>query len=354
MSTIFYSMCGEGLGHCARAMAVMEHMPQHDFYVFTYGDGFKYLQENPLPNMKQVFEINGMSFGMKNGSVDFINTIQSAIKLSHNGHKRNKKFMLELAGQLNPKMAIVDWEPSLPRAAKTLDIPVVSVDSQHKFRFDDMKGFPWWLKVYSFFAGLFCGIMVPNAKHHVLCTFQSDLIERKKGVTLAQCLIRKNIASIPKVLGDSLLVYVRQEEIARKMLDSILKSDTPVRPIICYGVRLDNEYPQVTFRDRSYMQFAYDLANCKAVFTTAGIQLVGEARYYGKPSFVVPIPGQYEQSVNGRYVDVLKLGTCVPMHKLTPQSVTDFLNTYNEGIPASENGVHDVIRVVEHYLQEGD
>jgi len=352
MSTIFYGMCGEGLGHCGRSLALIENLPQHQFVVFTYADACKYLQNLQIPNA-QVVEINGLEFDEKNGRVQTLGTIKKALKFVWSGFSKNKKQVRELAAQMKPDLFLTDWEPTSPRMAAELDVPCVSIDSQHKFRFYAAGDLPLGLKAYSYATGLFCRMMVPKADHHIIATFQSDLIERKKGITLSQSLIRKQFADLPRVPGEHLLVYVRQEEIARKILDSILASDTPVCPIICYGVHLDSEYPQVTFKDLSYSGFALDLAHCKAVFSTAGTQLIGESRYYGKPICVVPIPAQHEQSINANHVNLLRLGVGVKMKEMGPQTVNQFLDTFGEGIPFSENGVNDAVKVVEHYLAKG-
>lgn len=352
MSTIFYSMCGEGLGHSARAISLIEYLPQHDFHVFTYEpDGYNFVKDLNLPNIKSIYKINGLKFVSRNGKINFLGTLIKSFEFIMKDFSKNKSFVLNLAKELKPDLFLVDWEPTIPRVAHELGIPCISVDSQHKFRFDKLHGFPIWLKAYSVLANILCRFMIPQVNHYILSTFQSDLIPRQKGLTLAQCFVRKAIADIPPSNDGFLLVYVRQPEVARKMLDCIFSSLGTKYPVVCYGVKLDNEYPHVTFKERSYMEFSNDLSRCKAIFTTAGIQLIGEARYYGKPSFVVPIPGQHEQFVNARYVDILRLGSSSTFQKLSPQNIVEFLDTYKDGIPFAENGIWDAIKVVDRYLK---
>lgn len=351
MSTIFYTMCGEGLGHSARAISLIEYLPQHDFHIFTYGDGYKFITDLNLPNVKGVYKIHGLEFVNKKEKISIIGTAMKTFSFLTKGFFKNKNFLYDMALEFKPDLFLVDWEPIGSRIANQLNIPCISVDSQHKFRFDKLIGFPLWLKMYSLLAYMACRLIVPKVDHYILSTFQSDLIPRYKGVTLAQCFVRKAIADIQPTDKNFLLVYVRQPEIARKLLDCIFASGMTVCPVVCYGVHLENEYPHVIFKKRSYIEFSNDLSRCKAVFTTGGIQLIGEARYYGKPSFVVPIPGQYEQEVNVRYVNILRLGTSSNFKDLSPQKITEFLNNYKDGIPFAENGVFDAIKVIDHFLK---
>lgn len=348
MKTIFYGMCGEGLGHCARALALIEYMEDVDFHIFTYGDAYSYLNSIGVAN---VHLIQGLEFVEKKGHVQIIPTVKDAFKFLMKGMRQNKNLLFDMAKQYKPDLFLTDWEPSIPRIAAKLKIPCLSIDSQHKFRFSKLDGFPLFLKLYGFTAALVCRAMIPKVDRYILSTYQTDLIERRSGVTLAQCLIRKQIADIDPVDEGHLLLYVRQEELARKMITCLLEQN-PQRQVICYGVRLDEEFPEVIFKPRDYINFSKDLATCHAVFSTAGIQLIGEARYFGKPSFVIPIPGQYEQYVNAFYVDRLKLGFSSTYQEISPDKVSEFLNTFKEGIPVSENGIEAVTEIITYYLEK--
>jgi uncharacterized protein (TIGR00661 family) len=351
MGIIFYNTCGEGLGHSARAASLIEYLPQHDFYIFTYSDGFAFMNSLNLPNVKQVFEIEGVKFAQNKSSVSTLGTIKNATKYMCGGLQRNLKFMQKKVDELKPDLILVDWEPTAPRIAAKNGITCISIDSQHKFRFSKLDDFPIGLRIYSSLVSLFSRVMIPNVKHYVLSTFQSDLIEKREKLTLSQCFIRKEIVDFPRGQDDCLLVYIRHEDIARKVLRCIIDSKTQCEKIVCYGVHLEGEFPSVEFKERSFSGFSHDLARCKAVFTTAGIQLIGEARYFGKPSFVVPLPGQQEQSVNARYVEIMKLGTSSTFKTLSPEKVIDFMNVYTNGIPFCENGVFEAVNVINNYLE---
>lgn len=50
MKTIFYSVCGEGLGHCSRALVLIKNMPDYRFFLFASGDGVNLAKKMNLPN----------------------------------------------------------------------------------------------------------------------------------------------------------------------------------------------------------------------------------------------------------------------------------------------------------------
>ena len=110
-------------------------------------------------------------------------------------------------------------------------------------------------------------------------------------------------------------------ELGRRM--SVVASKVPKR-FVAYGfegVAADN----IEYKPTSYDGFAQDLASCQAVLSTAGQQLMGEARYFGKPLLVVPIPRQYEQEINARYARLLRTGDFCPIEHLTRDRLQSFL-----------------------------
>lgn len=68
--------------------------------------------------------------------------------------------------------------------------------------------------------------------------------------------------------------------------------------------------------------FLEHLASCRGVATTAGFETVAEALYYGKPAILMPMPGQYEQTLNAH--DAQRVGAGVPVTALDPEQLLAF------------------------------
>ena len=76
-------------------------------------------------------------------------------------------------------------------------------------------------------------------------------------------------------------------------------------------------------------RFIDDLAGCQAVVSTAGNQLVGEALHLGKPLLVIPEPRNFEQAVNGHFLEERGAGWC-ETGPLTPTRLGTFLERLDE------------------------
>jgi UDP:flavonoid glycosyltransferase YjiC (YdhE family) len=61
------------------------------------------------------------------------------------------------------------------------------------------------------------------------------------------------------------------------------------------------------------------------VVSSGGQQLIGEARYFGKPLLVVPMPKQHEQEINAHFAQQEGLGEHCPIGQLSPERVQRFL-----------------------------
>jgi len=77
---------------------------------------------------------------------------------------------------------------------------------------------------------------------------------------------------------------------------------------VVYGLRKNAHHGNCVLKEFSEKGFVDDLANARAVVCNGGLSLLGEALYLGKPVFSVPVRNQYEQILNGRYLEELGYG----------------------------------------------
>lgn len=70
------------------------------------------------------------------------------------------------------------------------------------------------------------------------------------------------------------------------------------------------------------------MSNAKAVITNGGFTLISEAIYLKKPIYSIPAIGNFEQLLNGFYIDKLGYGE---MHeKVNVSTLENFLNNLNK------------------------
>jgi uncharacterized protein (TIGR00661 family) len=121
-----------------------------------------------------------------------------------------------------------------------------------------------------------------------------------------------------------LLLYATTGE-ARQALDLVRG-----RPEACFAYgfgRGDGSEGNIVFRQPSTGEFLDDLAAARAVITNGGYTLISEALYLGKPVYAIPIQNQFEQMVNGYYLERLGYG----LFDLAPERRR--LEMFLEGLP---------------------
>lgn len=345
---LFYGVNGEGLGHISRALAVIEHLPSScETHIFTYGKAYEYMLRQNYPYLHK---IEGMMFSFMRGKVDYWKTTKDALWFMMTS--KNHLSILESARELTPSLMISDFEPSIARIARKLRVPLLSIDSQHRFAHSDFPDLPFHLRAYGWGCGLFAKWMVPEPDQVLISTFHYDRIRSKCSSTIpVNGLFRKAIEEAVPKRSDFVLVYTR-ESISQQLL-RILMETRNVRYRI-YGVQraISSQYSDFTrfeFRDLG-THFAEDLANSRCLVGSAGNQLISEARFLGRPILAIPEPRQYEQHINAFYVSELGLGRGMDLHLLTPSIVQDFVDQACWTKAHVPNGVHKVIEVIDSYI----
>jgi len=101
--------------------------------------------------------------------------------------------------------------------------------------------------------------------------------------------------------------------------------------------------------------FVTDLASCRAVLSTAGNQLVGEAIHLRKPLCVLP-EDCVEQRMNAAAVERMGIGMRLHPAKLTTAALQSFLgqiDLYQERMTANGcDGTLEAARYLEQFLEQ--
>jgi uncharacterized protein (TIGR00661 family) len=153
-------------------------------------------------------------------------------------------------------------------------------------------------------------------------------------------LLREQIARLTPTDGDHILIYGRTA-VGRRMAEAA--SRVPAR-FIAYGFT-GPAAPNIEYKRASYSDFAADLASCRAVLANAGHQLMSEARYFGKPLLVVPMPNQHEQAINAHYARREGFGDYCDVNELTTNRLTQFLDR-RFSVPRPANGVDQTLELL--------
>jgi uncharacterized protein (TIGR00661 family) len=324
MANVIYALSGEGRGHATRAQTVIEELRrEHAVKVYTYGQAFEFLEPIYRGTNVDVRRIPGMNFHYtQNGTMDYLRTVLSAtpylLKLSARAEMLARELLNDAAA-----LVITDFEPLMPRAAKVAGIPFVSLDHQHFLTAYDLSGLPARLRYYARCLSPWVHMYYSGQCHSIVSSFyEAPLYPGVTDVTRVGVLLRSEILEAEVSVGDHLVAYVRRH-IAKHVIEALIELGQPVR---VYGLGAMPDQGQVSFHAVDPLRFVQDLASSRALVSTAGNQLVGEALYLRKPVLGMPETGNYEQEINAHFLQASGMGETCSMREFDVERLRGFLS----------------------------
>jgi uncharacterized protein (TIGR00661 family) len=330
---IFYGICGDGMGHAGRSIALIERLTSlgHRVFIFSFGDGVRLLTK--FGYAAQLIE--GLRFQQTaSGAVDTLRTARSLP--SYFARRRSSiDLIVQTARREHPDFFITDFEPLTAIAASMEKIPCVSLDNQHRFCHPLESFFPLYLHWYCAAAGSFVRWWIKHTSMNIVATFHD--CPRSQSYRSVSAMVRSDLAATAPRKGEHVLIYARTA-IGRRIAS--LASGLS-EPLLAYGFD-GPPAAHLQYRPLDDPGFAEDLASCRAVICLAGQQLLAEARFFGKPVLAIPMPNQHEQEINARYVRAERLGDFCPIGSLTRERIARFLD--QQYAPSQRpNGVDQVL-----------
>jgi uncharacterized protein (TIGR00661 family) len=148
---------------------------------------------------------------------------------------------------------------------------------------------------------------LPFCDHYVIATFFYPPL-RKPNTTLVPPILRPEILAQRAERGEHLLVYQTAEG-HESLVDTLAAAGVQCRVYGLYrNLTEDRVEGNLRFRPFDERQFIEDLATARAVVAGGGFTLMGECVYLRKPLLAVPVGAQFEQVLNGRYLEALGYG----------------------------------------------
>jgi uncharacterized protein (TIGR00661 family) len=325
MSTIIYSMCGEGRGHATRVQTVVDILgPEHRFILLAARDAYDQLYERYSEHPRvSVRRLPGLFFAYRGNRVDYLRSICASVPyLAKLGGL--VRYVSQMIERERPDLAITDFEPVLPRAARRMNVPWISLDHQHFLSISSFRSLPMRFR----WRGLFLRSSIPlfysgqageavSSFHHLPPRHGTEKIPRI-GVLLRDSVLQARNEG-PSNAGH-VLVYIRRS--APNSFWSTLSRCG--RRIKVYGHSTPPALPNLEYRGIADDPFVQDLATCECLITTAGNQLIGEAFSLGKPVLAIPEPGNFEQQLNAWLVTDSQGGWSTTFEQLTPHWIEQF------------------------------
>jgi uncharacterized protein (TIGR00661 family) len=322
---IFYSVCGEGMGHAVRSGVILEELTnkknkeKYEVYIFSSDRAYQYLK-NKFDN---VFEIGGFNTVYENNAVKNKKTLLNAIKSTPNNLKENYGILFKKAREIKPHIIISDFENYSSILSNIINVPLISLDNIHIIT-QTVIDYPPHHRQDMLKAKSVIKSYILRPKKYILTSFFSPKIKNPEKAIIYPPVVRNKIINLKTNYEDYILVY--QTSSSNTELIRILKEFD--EKFIVYGFNKDKQDKNLTFRKFNEDKIYNDMSNAKAVITNGGFTLISEAIYLKKPIYSIPAIGNFEQLLNGFYVNKLGYGE---MHEnININTLKNFLNNLDK------------------------
>ena len=298
---VFYCVCGEGMGHAIRTGVIVDRIKdKYDVHIFSSDRAYEYLNSK----FDNVHEIGGFNTVYINNKVNNLKTLSNALKRNPTNIKVGYENLYKKASQLRPDVIVTDFEIYATMLSKIRSIPLISLDNIHmitqtkidypKNHYAEMLKAKGVIKTY-----------VVKPKVHILTSFFYPKVRSGKNAVIYPPIIREDILKLEPTKGDHIIVYQTSKEsvkLVRKLKS--LKNEK----FIVYGFNKNKTDGNLTYKEFNEDVFYDDLASSKAVICNGGFTFISEAICLKKPIYSVPAIGNFEQTLNGFYVQKLGYG----------------------------------------------
>ncbi len=317
---IAYGVMGYGRGHAMRTMSVLPAlMAEHDVTVLAGADAYEVLAPRfptvRIPIIGYQYNTAGTQSLGKTISKNF--SPMSDLLFGGEGMAQVEQEFRARGIQA----VISDSEAWTHRVAQKLDIPRISFDHVGIIAYCKPHFPPdlWALGMRD--AWGYRALM--GVPERILISSFYPAEGAYPQVKVIGPMLRDEVLAAQPTPGDYLLAYFNKGEHqylphidrALRLLDA---------PVIVYGTKHRGVHDNLDFRAPSVDGFVRDLAGCRAVLSTAGNQLIGEAIHFGKPILALPEKA-FEQRLNAHMIERMGVGQAGDLMRLTPSDIDRFL-----------------------------
>jgi len=331
---ILYGVVGEGMGHATRSEGIIRHLLArgHKLVIIASGKAYPYLQQSFAETPQAaVDEISGMFMKYKDNRVQQWGTVLAHLAklpgmavMNFNEVKR-----LDALNALPEKhfdAVVTDFESLTHLYGKLNKLPIINIDNMSIIPRCDHRDvvIPPHYGFDRLVADTITRAKVRDSDHYLITTFFFPPVKEK---------YRANTFLLPPILRDEIYamgtklrageITVKDHILVYQTSDSFVSLleilDRSEREFVIYGFDPDKysaRFPNLSFKGRNREGFFNDLAAAAAIITGGGFSLMSEAVHLGKPVLSIPVEKQFEQVLNGIYLEHLGYGMHVESRML--------------------------------------
>ncbi len=349
---IAYGVHGYGRGHAMRALAVLPALTaRHELAILAGGDAYDALAGEYTVTQIPVLKFALSPTGRRSKRRTIKRNLPGVMDLKMSGPALD--MVVDTLTKFRPDVVVSDSEPWTHHAARRLEIPRISFD-----HFGVLVHCRWPMPmldrlVCRLEAGAYRKLM-GRPQRVVVASFY-DAPPRRPGVRVVGPVLREQVRKTEPSPGEYLLVYFSngRKHYTERVHRALLEQDIPVW---VYGTGREGREGNVQFLPLSNTRFVSDLAACRAVFSTAGNQLISEAMHFGKPLLLMP-EDSLEQRLNAAMVEHLGYGRHLSRRDVAADVIGEFLAdgdrlAANIGAADIRDGGAEAVAAIEQYARE--
>ena len=297
MARIIYGVHGTGHGHAIRALTVARHFAEHEFLFLSHGAGAAVLQ----PEF-QVHESPCLVTVVRHHKVAPLETVFEDARVVSQSWAIKRR-LRNLINDFKPDVALTDYDFFLPRVARRLGLPCLSLDHQHIISVGRHR-LPWRQVPEHLLTKGIIDLFFSAADVFLASSFFCPDGPLDAKVRVVPPLLRDRVIACQSRPGSHIVAYQGYETFKRFF--PLLQSTG--RPVMVYGFNKEDRQDNLYFKKNSETGFLEDLAGCSYLICGGSHTLLSEALYLGKPVLSFPIKGAFEQYLNAFYLERLGYG----------------------------------------------
>ncbi|HXI70461.1 MAG TPA: glycosyltransferase family protein [Verrucomicrobiae bacterium] len=300
MARILYSCCGEGQGHSSRVLTVTRALIElgHEVKILASHKAFEVLQ----PHLPDVREIPGFTFVYRHNRVELVASFRGNLPLLRQ-RGRIIREIRDLIESWQPQLAITDFEPFLPRAAKLSGLRCISLDHQGVIPHARPK-LPLAQMIPALAARTVVRLTGHQEEARLATSFFYPPAPPVGNVQFFPPILREKVLRITPRDDGYVVVYQTSSSFTR--LPEQLKH-LPFQFKV-FAFEHEGADGNISYFPRSDTRFIEEVGGASWVLTNGGYTLMSEALFLGKPVFSLPVAWQFEQWLNARYLQDLGYG----------------------------------------------
>jgi uncharacterized protein (TIGR00661 family) len=348
---VAYGVFGYGRGHATRTASVLPELSKrHEVLVYASGDAYDQLSPQypvvRIPSLGYAYGRDGRTSTLLTARQNFWHVLELVF------HGPEFQLVREAMLDFRPDVVISDAEPFTHRVARHLGIPRIGFDHfgimvycKPRIPLGDRVRSRRDVLVYRWLMGRPERVIVSSFYHAK---------PRYPGVRVIGPLLRNEVLRARPTRGAHLLAYYNKGQY--QFLPHVERAFREIGiPVLVYGTQRRGTVGNISFRPPSNVPFVEDMASCRAIVSTAGNQLVGEAVHLGKPMLVMP-ERSVEQRLNAVSLERRGYGMQVRHRDFNIEHLRAFLDNqevYLENIRRSaRDSRREAVETIEQFLRE--